>query len=170
MNPRRIGLIVFGGLTLLGSGAYVIVYLYRWEWNRALISGLFFLAAEVAIAAWVVVARVHDLVKRFDAEPERRKAIAGHLRQARAEPSNVFAWLKPSTPTANVFVPILMGAGLILSGLAWVVERIGRATAGVTADASVSARLARLGPPVGGFLDDSGDPLRGLRAPAGAPR
>ena len=30
-------------------GAYVFVYLYRWEWNRALFAGVLFVAAEVAL-------------------------------------------------------------------------------------------------------------------------
>jgi hypothetical protein len=170
MTLRRLTLILVAGITLIGSGAYLFIYLYRWEWNRAQISGLFFLGAEIAIVAWVMVGQVHRVLERLDSAPRRRQAISGHLRSARSEPSNVFAWLKPDASRTNVFIPILMGAGLILSGLAWVVERIGRATAGATADASVSAHLARLGPPAGGFLDDSGDPLRGLRAPAGAPR
>ena len=27
---------LLGGITLAASGAYKFVYLYRWEWNRAL--------------------------------------------------------------------------------------------------------------------------------------
>ncbi len=169
MNARRAVIVVVGGLTLLASAIYMFLYLYRWEWNRAVISGVLFLAAEVGVTGFVVTSRVRELHDRLDA-PARRQRISAHLRAAQGEPSQVFAWLKPDGSRSNVFVPILMGAGLILSGLAWVVERIGRATAGATADSSVSAHLARLGPPAGGFLDDGADPLRGLRAPAGAPR
>jgi hypothetical protein len=51
--------------------------------------------------------------------------------------------------------------------MAWVVERIGRATAGTTVDKSIADKLARLGPPLGGFLDSGEDPLRSLRGPVG---
>jgi hypothetical protein len=87
------------------------------------------------------------------------------LRDAQREPSQVFAWLKPDPSRTQVFVSILMGAGILLSGMAWVVERIGRATAGNTVDKSIADQLARLGPPIGGFLDGAEDPLRSLRDP-----
>ena len=37
---------VIGWVVALGSGAFMLLYLYRWEWNRALICGLFFVASE----------------------------------------------------------------------------------------------------------------------------
>lgn len=169
MKAARISLLAIGGLTLAGSATYLFVYLYRWEWNRALISGMLFLAAEVGVAALLVLSRLSDVQRRLD-QPDRRRAIEQRLRAARNEPSHVFDWLKPDASRTNVFVPILMGAGLILSGLAWLVERLGRATAGHSADVSVARQLARLGPPPGGFLDDRDDPLRVLRAPAGLKR
>ena len=42
-------------LVLVSSGTYLLVYLYRWEWNRALVAGIFFVAAEVAIAAGAIL-------------------------------------------------------------------------------------------------------------------
>ena len=39
-----------GLAALVGSGAYVFVYIYRWEWNRALIMLGFFVATEVALS------------------------------------------------------------------------------------------------------------------------
>ena len=44
----------------------MFVYLYRWEWNRALISGVIFLAAEVAVIGWFLNSRVSDLGHRVD--------------------------------------------------------------------------------------------------------
>jgi hypothetical protein len=155
--------------TLLVSGGYVFVYLYRWEWNRALISGVIFLAAEVAIIGWVLNHRIGDLRRRLD--EDRARQIGGHLASARhAERSSAFDWLGPTSQRTNVFVPILMGAGLVLSGLAWLVERLARATAGRIADDGLARRLSRLAPPPGGFLDDRADPLRDLRAPIGGRR
>jgi len=169
MKATRLILLVIAGLTLAGSATYLFLYLYRWEWNRALISGILFLAAEVGVVALLVLSRIREVAQRLD-EPDRRRAIENHLRTARSEPSKVFNWLKPDASRTNVFVPILMGAGLILSGLAWLVERIGRATAGHGTDQNIARQLSRLGPPSGGFLDDRADPLHVLRAPAGMKR
>ena len=35
---------LIGVATLAGSGGYVIVYLVRWEWHRAILVALLFLA------------------------------------------------------------------------------------------------------------------------------
>jgi hypothetical protein len=43
-----------------------------------------------------------------------------------------------------VFVPVLMGAGVIMSGLAWVIERLARRTARPTLERGLAARLAPL--------------------------
>lgn len=111
---------------LLGSGFYVLVYLYRWEWNRALMAGVFFLAAEVALIGAAIVTRLQVLEQRVD----RRSGIPGSDRPApgaSAEPARgPFAWLDEATGGFGVFIPILLGAGLILSMFAWVVERLAR--------------------------------------------
>ncbi|WP_007517408.1 hypothetical protein [Pseudofrankia saprophytica] len=168
---RRLFVLGIGGVTLLGSGLYFFVYLYRWEWNRALVSGLIFLAVEVALVGLVVSSRLTRLTRAVETSadhPARRSRIAAHLREAPDEPSAVFAWLRQSGSgsSAPVFIPILMGTGLALSGAAWLVERIGRATARNSSDPHLATRMSRLGPPPGGLLDDSTDPLRLLRHPA----
>ena len=38
MNPRKALIMLIATATLAASGGYLFVYLYRWEWNRALIS------------------------------------------------------------------------------------------------------------------------------------
>lgn len=168
MGARRWPAVVIAGASLLLSGGYVFVYLYRWEWNRALISGVIFLAAEVAVIGWALNRRIAELGRQVDAERVRR--LGGHLEAARQQPSAAFEWLRPDPGRTNVFVPILMGAGLVLSGVAWVVESLGRSTAGRMVDHVLAQRLSQLAPPPGGFLDDSGDPLRDLRAPVGGRR
>lgn len=164
MIARRLAYIMLA-IVIAASGAYLFIYLYRWEWNRALISGMIFLAAEVAVIGWVLNNKLTELGRRVDHARVRR--IAGHLDSARQRPSTAFEWLRPDKSNVGVFVPILMGAGLLMSGLAWVVERLGRATAGRAVDYRMAAKLSRLAPPAGGFLDDSSDPLRDLRGPAG---
>ena len=93
MTLRRV-VIAAAVVTLLTSGAYVFVYLYRWEWNRALVSGVIFLAAEVALVSAVLTARLNKVDRRLDAlamaETER---VRRHLRE-HTPPSRVtFSWL-----------------------------------------------------------------------------
>lgn len=164
MNARKAVVALIAAITLGASGAYLFVYLYRWEWNRALISGVIFLAAEIAVIGWVLNSKLTDLGHRVDDVRARR--INRHLDEARNTPSTAFEWLR-ADDRLGVFVPILMGAGLVLSGIAWVVEKLGKATAGRANDRRLAANLSRLAPPAGGFLDDTGDPLRDLRGPRG---
>lgn len=169
MTLRRAVMVMVGAATLTASGAYVFVYLYRWEWNRALISAAIFLAAEIAVLGWFLNQKLDAI--RLDASDRNRQLrmqrITGHLDAARDQPSTVFKWLKIDAGGPRVFIPVLMGAGLVLAGIAWAVERIGRMTAGHMTDDRIASKLCRLSPPAGGFLDDSDDALRDLRGPGG---
>ena len=40
---------LFGVVVMAATALYFFVYLWRWEWNRALIAGVLFVAAEVAM-------------------------------------------------------------------------------------------------------------------------
>src|SRR3954464_14556383 len=155
MSARRIGYTVGVGV-LAVSGLYILVYLYRWEWIRAQFAAVLFLCIEVAlIGAWLAE-KVAALQSQQDAQ---RSPVAGgrsgrspfrevdpevlaRLRAAReAEPSHPFAWLTPRGERAWFFVPVLLGAGVLLSGLAWVVERIAARTAGPAVDRKLAAAL-----------------------------
>jgi hypothetical protein len=117
----RLLLLAVGAL----SGAYLIVYLYRWEWNRALISGLFFLAAEVAYMGSSLRAEIRGLAARLDAvERPATPRRPGDGEATAARPAAPFAWLRDvASGQTNVFVPVLLGAGVILSAAAFVIER-----------------------------------------------
>jgi hypothetical protein len=54
----------------------------------------------------------------------------------------------------NVFVPVLLGAGVVLSALAWVVDRIARLTAVPTMERGLARKLSHLQPPPGGLLGE----------------
>jgi hypothetical protein len=70
------------------------------------------------------------------------------------EPRERFAWLDPRKATnLNVFVPILLGAGVLLSGIAWLVERLARAFSDPGLERDLAVRLDDLNPPAGGFLE-----------------
>jgi hypothetical protein len=162
MNARRLGGAI-GAVTLVASGTYVFVYLYRWEWNRALISGVFFLAAEVALATLLLAGRMQKMAADTASLQEqlRQQRTLQHLRASAPAARDRFAWINRSGQL-NVFVPVLLGAGVLLSGLAWCVERLGRLTAGPVLEQGLAHRLGALAPPATGFVptDDTTDLLR----------
>jgi hypothetical protein len=164
MNARRIGALA-AVVTLLASGTYFFVYLYRWEWNRAQVSAAIFLAAEIGIVGWLVSDRIRRVERRLDRTAtdgaERRLQV---LRDTAPAPRVTFRWLT-RTDRSPVFVPVLLGAGAVLSMLAWLVERFSRATAGRVAERGLALRLGVLEPPSGGLLDEGDDPLAVLRGP-----
>jgi hypothetical protein len=65
----------------------------------------------------------------------------------------------------NVFVPVLMGAGVLMSGLAWIVERVARATVRPVAERGLAAQLDGLALPATGFLAGHEEPVDLLRGP-----
>jgi hypothetical protein len=159
---------VLGGVTLAASGAYTFVYLYRWEWNRALMSAAIFVAAEVAVMGSVLAERLKSINKRLDAQDDgARRQRVDRIRET-APPARVsFDWLaRPQQ--MNVFVPVLMGAGVLMSGLAWVVERLARATVRPMAERGLAAQLDGLTLPATGFLAGHQEPADLLRGPARA--
>ncbi len=138
---------------LVFSGAYLLIYLYRWEWNRALVSGLFFLAAEVALIAAVILNRLRGIERRLD-EMQRQSVepILTRIREAEPERTSPFPWLGPKTEGFGVFIPVLLGAGVIISGLAYLLERFAKMTATPVAEHDLARRLAPLAPPSGGLV------------------
>jgi hypothetical protein len=165
---------LLAGVVLAVSGTYLLVYLYRWEWNRAIVSGLFFVAAEVALATAMILRRLRALEAR-DAVASSQPAVSPRaasqpavLQRLRSTPvsrPHPFRWLSPrdGVGRAGVFVPVLLGAGVVLSALAFVVERVAEATALPLADRRLATRLHALSLP--------GDGLAGRRSvPATVPR
>jgi hypothetical protein len=81
------------------------------------------------------------------------------VREAAPPARPVFAWLAPDR--TGVFLPILLGAGVLASALAWMVEGLARATARPVLEHRLAARLGTLALPAGGLL--------GPAPPAAAP-
>jgi len=178
MNGRRIAWAV-GLVTLAYSGAYVFVYLYRWEWNRALTAGLFFLAAEIGLGVAFLGERIRKLERRLDDRPEPTDPAYAQVRERLTESApparDHFAWLRSSMDRTNVFIPVIMGAGVILSGLAWLVEKVAKATAGRAREDKLAQRLIPImlpaEPIVGDDRTDAGAGLALLLRPgAGVPQ
>jgi hypothetical protein len=146
---------VIAYVVLLASGIYLLVYLYRWEWNRALISGLFFVAAEVALVAGAIVRRIHRLELRLD--EMRPEPPAGREEDEGLPGGGPFSWLG-SGEGLGVFIPVLLGVGVILSALAYVVERLAAVSAGIGGNEAAVRRVRRIAPAAGALVS----------APAGA--
>jgi hypothetical protein len=147
----------------------VFVYLDRWEWNRAMVAGILFIGAEVAFVGALVLDRLRKLNDKVDGLSQQRERhvdpqVLGRIRDTAPEPSKPFAWLDPRDQRMGVFVPVLMGAGMVMSGLAWVIERLARRTAGPALERGLAGQLSALALPDRLLADD--DSLALLRRPA----
>lgn len=155
---RTIQLLV--SVVLAASGVYVLVYLFRWEWHRAIISALFFLAAEVGLLAGVLLRRLSRLEQRIEELAGRPGLVAdeidpevlARIREAAPPSHEPFAWLDPKSPNLSVFMPFLIGIGALASGLAWVVEQMGRRITAPVLERRLAQRLTPLALPAGGLL------------------
>lgn len=164
MIARRLGVLLAVG-TVLATGAYVFVYLYRWEWNRAILSATLLIAAEVALVAMLITNRLRTIQTRLDSgDSGNRQQTSRIVQAASPRPRVAFGWLaRPDR--MNVFVPVLLAGGVLLTGIAWLVERIARATAGPAAEQRILRGLDRLQLPDNGFLAPVDDGTRLLRGP-----
>ena len=158
-----------GLLALAASGFYVFIYLYRWEWNRALMAGVLFVAAEIALATALVLDRFKALERKLD---DRTSATPGlhsldAIEDAAPAPRRHFAWLTDQDKV-GVFVPVLMGAGIVISGIAWAVERLAASTARPLLERRLALKLEPLALPAGGLTGSgparSALPARSARA------
>jgi hypothetical protein len=160
MTVRRIAVVMLL-VTLVTAAWYFFAYLVWWEWNRALIAGILLVAAEIGLVTTLLLSRL-DRLGRQIADTSRAARIKTRL-DAVPDRSQSFKWLR-DPQQLGVFVPVLLGAGLLASGAAWVVERIARVTSRGGTTGSLSTDLARLAPPEGGFLGGE-DPLELLQRP-----
>ena len=162
MTPGRIAKLL-GGVIMATTALYFFVYLWRWEWNRALIAGVLFVATEVAMASATVLNRLQGLSEKL-ATPD--PAVLARIRESAPPPRDHFEWLSPKSGRMGVFVPVLIGMGVVASGLAWLVERLARATAGPVMERGLAARLGPLAWPAGGLVPEAeDDPLAVLHRP-----
>jgi len=137
---RKLGLAV-AAASAAAAGTYFFVYLTRWEWNRALMSGVLFVAIEILVIGTATMSRLGRLERAVvRTGPVERPALA-HLRANRPSGDGPFAWLDPKRGGTNVFVPVLMGAGLVVSALAWLVERVARLVARPGMEVGLAAQL-----------------------------
>lgn len=164
---RRIVLLLPGAMGVV-CAAYTGIYLVRWEWNRAIIAGVFFLAAEIIVASALILDRIRRSEDRLTAllsqqasdrtwsvpAPSADPAAVAldALRRSAPEPPDRFGWLRDQTGQMNVFLPILLGAGVVASAIAWVVEHVARATVTPALERRLANRLGVLALPAQGLL------------------
>ena len=160
-------------LVLAASGAYALIYLFRWEWHRAIITALFFVAAEIGLGLALVLrrlarveAQLDELARRPAASTPIDPAVLARIQDAAPPARKPFAWLDSSSSNLSVFLPFLLGIGALASGLAWVVEQLARRTTTPALERRLASRLAPLALPDGGLVGPAlGPPPRPDRVP-----
>ena len=138
--------------TAVASAIYMVVSLNRWEWNRALFFGLVFLIAEIGMATGLVLRRLTRL--EHDQRAMIDPAIREILRTTRPPGRDRFAWLKESTSQTNVFITFIVGGGILLSGIAWIVDRVASSTTTPVGEERLARELGNISYPRGGLLVD----------------
>jgi hypothetical protein len=150
---RAIGQLL-GAVVLVVSGVYLLLYLYRWEWNRAIVSGIFFLSALITLSTMLILRSLRRATEHLDrlsaraVRDDTTRAILSQVNGARA--SRHFSWLRNRGSQLSVFIPVLLGAGALLSGVTYLLERTASALASATIDRRTARLLAPdlpLGPP-----------------------
>jgi Prokaryotic cytochrome b561 len=145
-------------LTLLASGAYVFVYLKRWEWTRALFVGMVFIVAEVALVGWLILQKLARIERRVNAARDDMSEVLDQrvllrIRQTRPDYDR-FAWLKESMSRTNVFITMVVGGGVLLSGLAWVVDKIAAKSVVPSGERALAKELHSIALPSGHLVAD----------------
>lgn len=117
--------------TLVAAAVYIVVSLARWEWNRALFFAIVFVAAEVGLGLALVLRRLGRVEALVTDLPAPDPGVRRALRDTRDEQER-FAWLRVD-PTevvgrTHVFITLLVGGGVILSGGAWLLDKLATKT------------------------------------------
>jgi hypothetical protein len=139
-----------GTATLVVGAIYMIVSLNRWEWNRALFFGLLVLIAEVGLATGLILRKLAQQSRQQPYDP----MIRGIIRDSRSSPPNRFRWLQDSTRELNVFITFLVGGGVVISGIAWVVDKVASKTSTPAGEVRLARQLESISYPRGGLLVD----------------
>jgi hypothetical protein len=139
--------------TLLAGALYMVVSLNRWEWNRALFFGLIVLIAEVALATGLVLRRLARLEYLVKSEKDGDPAVLPILAETRPSRDR-FAWMRESSGQLNVFITFLIGGGVILSGIAWMVDKVASKTSSPKGEQRLASQLYPISYPAGGLLLD----------------
>jgi hypothetical protein len=139
-----------GTATLIAGAIYMIVSLNRWEWNRALFFGLIVLIAEVGLATGLVLRKLGRQARDQPYDP----TIRGIIAESRPATPNRFRWMQDSTRELNVFITFLVGGGVVISGIAWMVDKVASKTSTPAGEIRLTRQLEMISYPRGGLLVD----------------
>jgi hypothetical protein len=143
-----------GVVTLVVAAAYSVVSLHRWEWSRALYFGLVVLVAEIGLATALVLRRL-DSARRPGVSPaDLDPQVLRRLRESRPT-ANRFEWLEPQSGQLSVFITMLVGSGVLLSGAAWLVDRLAARTTTPAGEVRLARQLSAIRYPQDGLLVDN---------------
>jgi hypothetical protein len=157
------------------AGVHFIYYLSNWEWSRAGIAGLALACALVVGGTFLVLGRLRRLEHRLDEvlaaiQPAPAGPAVTQSSAPEVEPRPDFPWLAAPTatyavgavllaavawepPEQGVFIPVFLAAGIVISAVAGVVERLaalrqrGRPGARVSAPAPTAREILGRRPP-----------------------
>jgi hypothetical protein len=139
--------------TMLMGALYLVISLNRWEWNRALFFGLIVLIAEVGLATALVLRRIARLEHVLKAPRSVDPAVLQILAESRPTRDR-FAWMRNSRSQLNVFITFLVGGGVLLSAIAWVVDKVASKTSSPVGEERLARQLYAITYPSGGLLLD----------------
>ena len=114
---RLVGMLA-AGATALGSMGFFLLYMARWEWGRATVAAMVFVAAEVAIGFVMVLRRLD----RMGGDP--REQTARRAAPTPRQPVDEFPWLAATRDQRGVFITLLLGGGVLVSGVSWAIEKV----------------------------------------------
>ena len=132
------------------AAVFMVVSLNRWEWNRALFFGLIMLIAEIGLATGLILRKLGQMTLTSRTDPD----VADILRDTRPSSPDRFAWLRETPNRTSVFITFLVGGGVVLSGIAWLVDRIAAGTATPVGEQKLAQLLAPISYPAGGLIVD----------------
>lgn len=141
---------LLGAVGLLGSLGYLFSYVLRWQWNRALFAGMAAVALLVALGTAAVLRKLGQLEDRLGDTDDVDEAVLADLRATRPQRAH-FAWLRERAQHTNVFITVLLGGGVVVSGVAWVIGKLAEGTATPAAERRLADRLGPLGFPEEGL-------------------
>lgn len=147
-----------GFASFIGAAVYLFVYLYRWEWNRAIVAGIFVLIAEIALIGSLLLVRLQVAAKSDPLPDDALDALVA----SRPPPSPVFRWMRPDTQGLSVFIPVLIGVGALLSAAAWLVEWFAGRVVTPAREKDLARSLAALTYPSGRLDDPSALSMRAI--------
>jgi hypothetical protein len=138
--------------TFLAAGVYSIISLNRWEWSRALYFGLVVLVAEIGLATGLVL---HKLDQQAEADVGDRDEVRDILRSSRVSRDR-FQWLAPDqvASRSNVFITMVVSGGILLSGLAWLLDKVAANTTTSLQEGRLAGDLTKIAYPSDGLLPD----------------